>query len=127
MVDDFREKIVLLAVIFFHKGARQKFGRFLFDAHLFFVCTSSSLFIRCLVMQQLCMHHRCMHIFRGVESFTISTINFSIHGSNKRFSTNYMKARWLNQAYLYVLKLRDNYYIVLIRSFGSITGNILLL
>ena len=39
------------------------------------------------------------------------------------FSTNYMKALGLNQAYI-LLKLRNNYYIVLICSFGSITGNI---
>ena len=61
---------------------------------------------------------------RGVDSFTISTINFSIHGSKKDFSTNYMKALGLNQAYM-LLKLRNNYYIVLICSFGSITGNII--
>ena len=35
---------------------------------------------------------------RRVESFTISTINFGIHGSNQRFS-NYLKALGLNQAY----------------------------
>ena len=28
------------------------------------------------------IHPKCI---RGVESFTISTINFNIHGSNKRF------------------------------------------
>ena len=40
----------------------------------------------------------------------------------KDFSTNYMKALGLNQAYM-LLKLRNNYYIVLICSFGSNTGN----
>ena len=42
----------------------------------------------------------------------------------KDFLTNYMKALGLNQAYI-LFKLRNNYYIVLICSFGSITGNIL--
>ena len=37
------------------------------------------------------------------------------------FSTNFMKALGLNQAYM-VLKLRNNYYIVLMCSFGSIKG-----
>ena len=41
----------------------------------------------------------------------------------KDFSTNYMKALGLNQAYM-LLRLR-NYYLVLICLFGSITGNIL--
>ena len=50
--------------------------------------------------------------YRGVESFTISTINFCIHGSNKRFFDE-----GLNQAYM-LLKLRNNY---------NIKGNILLL
>ena len=58
-------------------------------------------------------------IIRGVESFTISTINFSIHGSNKRyFLTNYLKSLGLNQAYV-LLQLRNSYYIELICSFGS--------
>ena len=48
-----------------------------------------------------------------VESFTISTINFSIHDSNKRFFDNYLKALGLNQARM-LLKLRNNYYIVFI-------------
>ena len=39
-------------------------------------------------------------------------------------STNYKNALGLNQAYM-LLKLRNNYYIVLICSFGSIMGNIL--
>ena len=39
---------------------------------------------------------------QGVESFTISTINFSIHCSNKRF---FDKALGLNQAYTYVVKI----------------------
>ena len=38
------------------------------------------------------------------------------------FSTNYMKALGLNQAYM-LLKLGNNYHIVLTCSFGSITGN----
>ena len=42
----------------------------------------------------------------------------------KDFLTNYMKAIGLNQAYM-LLKLHNNYYIMLICSFGSITGNIL--
>ena len=42
----------------------------------------------------------------------------------KDFLTNYMKAIGLNQAYM-LLKLPNNYYIMLICSFGSITGNIL--
>ena len=53
-------------------------------------------------------------IHRGVESFTISTINFRIHGSYQ--VTNYMKALGLNKAYT-SLKLRKNYYRVLICSF----------
>ena len=62
---------------------------------------------------------------RGVESFTISTINLSIHGAViKNFSTNYMKALGLKQAYMF-LKLRNNFYIVLICSIGSMMGNIL--
>ena len=40
----------------------------------------------------------------------------------KDFSTNFMKALGLNQAYM-LLKLCNNYYIMLICSFGSITGN----
>ena len=39
----------------------------------------------------------------------------------KDFPTNYMKALGLNQAYM-LLKLRNKYCIVLICSFGSITG-----
>ena len=35
-----------------------------------------------------------------------------------------MKARGMNQAYM-LLKLRKNYYIMSLYSFGSITGNIL--
>ena len=42
----------------------------------------------------------------------------------KDFLKNYMKALGLNQAYM-LLKLRNNNYIVLICSFGSITGNVL--
>ena len=42
----------------------------------------------------------------------------------KDFLTHYMKAIGLNQAYM-LLKLYNNYYIMLICSFGSITGNIL--
>ena len=42
----------------------------------------------------------------------------------KDFSTNYMKALGLNQAYM-LLKLRNIHYIVLIYSIGSTTGNIL--
>ena len=42
----------------------------------------------------------------------------------KDFSTYYMKALGLNQAFM-LLKLCNNYYIVLICSLGSITGNIL--
>ena len=42
----------------------------------------------------------------------------------KDFSTNYMKALGLNQAYT-SLKLRNEYNIVLICSFRWITGNIL--
>ena len=42
----------------------------------------------------------------------------------KDFSTNYMNSLGLNQAYV-LLKLRNNYHIVLICSFGSITGKIL--
>ena len=61
------------------------------------------------------------YVFRGVESSTISSINFRILGSNKRFSTNYMTAIGLNQAYT-SLKLRKKYNIVLICSFRSITG-----
>ena len=37
---------------------------------------------------------------RGFESSTISFFNFSILGSNSRFSTNYMTALGLNQAYI---------------------------
>ena len=44
----------------------------------------------------------------------------------KDFSTNYMTALGMNQAYT-SLKLRNKYNIVLICSFRSITGNILLL
>ena len=62
--------------------------------------------------------------FRGVESFTISTINLSIHGSNKRFFDKLYEGSRLNQANM-LLVLRNNYYIVLICSFVSITGNIL--
>ena len=40
----------------------------------------------------------------------------------KDFSTKYMKDLGLNQAYM-LLKLRNNDYIVLIFSFGSIKGN----
>ena len=40
----------------------------------------------------------------------------------KDFSTNYMKALGLNQVYM-LLNLRNNYYIVLICSIGSTTGN----
>ena len=61
-------------------------------------------------------------IIRGVESFTIYTISVSM-AAIKDFSTNYMKALGLNQAYM-MLELRNNYYIVLICSFGLITGNI---
>ena len=57
----------------------------------------------------------------GFESFTISTINFSIHGSNQRLLTNYMRALGLNQVYM-LLNLRNNYYKALICSFGSITN-----
>ena len=60
--------------------------------------------------------------YRGVESSTISSINFSILGSNNRFSTNYMTALGLNQAYT-SLKLCNKYNKVLICSFRSITGN----
>ena len=63
-------------------------------------------------------------IFRGVESSTISSINFSILGINKRFPTNYMTALGLNQAYT-SLKLRNKYDIVLICSLRSMRGNIL--
>ena len=42
----------------------------------------------------------------------------------KDFSTNFLKALGLNQVYMF-LKLRNNNYIVLICSFGSIKGNIL--
>ena len=42
----------------------------------------------------------------------------------KDFSTNYIKALGLNQAYI-LFKLRNNYCIMLICSFGSLTGNIL--
>ena len=83
---------------------------------------------------QCCCSHKLLNILtlktcgnsmnRGVESFTISTINLSIHDSNKRFSTNYMKALGLTQAYM-LLKLSKNYYIVFICSLGSIMGNIL--
>ena len=59
-------------------------------------------------------------ICTGVESFTISTINFSFHGSNKRFFDTLYEG--LNQAYMLV-KLRNTYHIVSICSFGSITGN----
>ena len=67
------------------------------------------------------MIYPVIRLYRGFESISISTINFSIHGSKKRF---YMKALGLNQAYI-LLKLRKNYSIVLICSFGSTTGNIL--
>ena len=53
---------------------------------------------------------------RGIESFTIPTINFSTMAVMTDFSKNYMKALGLNQAYM-LLKLRNNYYTVLICSF----------
>ena len=46
----------------------------------------------------------------------LGTINFSIHGSHKRFFENYLKALGLNQEYM-LLKLRNSYYIVLICPF----------
>ena len=46
-----------------------------------------------------------------------------MHVSNKRFFDKLFEALGLNQAYL-MLKSRNNYYLVLICSFGSITGNI---
>ena len=42
----------------------------------------------------------------------------------KDFSTNYMEALGLNQAYM-MLKLHNNYYIVLVRAIRSIMENIL--
>ena len=48
--------------------------------------------------------------------FTISNINLSIHGSNTRFFDNYMKALGLDQVNM-LLKLLNNYYIVLICAF----------
>ena len=69
---------------------------------------------------------KMISIGRGVESFTISTINFSIHGSNTRFFEfeNYKTSLGLNQACM-LLKLRNTYYIVVICSIGPIMGNIL--
>ena len=49
-----------------------------------------------------------MKVSSGVESFTISSINFSIHGSNNRFFDIFYEGSRLNQAYM-VLKLRNNY------------------
>ena len=59
---------------------------------------------------------------RGVESSTISTINFSFLAVIKDFSTNYLTALGLNQAYT-SLKLRNKYNKVLICSLRLITGN----
>ena len=61
---------------------------------------------------------------QGVESFTISIINLSIDSSNKRFFNKLYEGP-RPESIIYVLKLRDNFYIVLICSFGSITGKIL--
>ena len=66
------------------------------------------------------------------KSYTICTINWEFFllatvaaisvsmAVIKDFSANYMKALELNEAYM-LLKLRKNYYIVLICSFGSIS------
>ena len=60
-------------------------------------------------------------LYRGVESFTIYLISISVSVAViKDCSTSYLKALVLNQAYM-LLKLRNNYYIVLICSFGSKT------
>ena len=55
----------------------------------------------------------CIPFSRGVESFTITTINFSTHGSNKRFFDKLNEGSRA-ESNRYVLKLRNNYYIVLI-------------
>ena len=61
------------------------------------------------------------HSSRGDESFTIYLLSISVSMAViKDFSANYMKALELNEAYM-LLKLRKNYYIVLICSFGSIS------
>ena len=65
--------------------------------------------------------------FRGIESSTISSINFSILGSNNRFFDKLYDGSW-SESSIYIdtsLKLRNKYNIVLICSFRSITGNIL--
>ena len=59
----------------------------------------------------------------GDESYTISTINFGIHGSNKKFLKLYEGSR--AKSSIYDVKLCNNYYKVLICSFRSIAGNIL--
>ena len=63
---------------------------------------------------------------RGVESSTISFINFSILGSNKRFFNILYDGSWSESSiYSIQRKLRNKYNKVLICSFRSITGNIL--
>ena len=65
----------------------------------------------------------CTLYARGLNHLPYLSISVSM-AVIKDFLTNYMKALGLNQAYI-LFKLRNNYYIVLICSFGSITGNIL--
>ena len=63
-------------------------------------------------------------LMRGVESFTISAIYFSIDCSNKRFFNKLYEGDRAESS-IYVVKITNNYSIVLICSFGSITVNIL--
>ena len=62
---------------------------------------------------------------QGVDSFTISTINFSIHGSSEKrfFDKLYEGAR--AESSIYNVKNYVTIIKVLICSFGPITGNIL--
>ena len=53
-----------------------------------------------------------MTLYRGVESVTLLSISVSM-AVIKDFSTYYMKAQGLNQAYM-VLEWRNNYHIVLV-------------
>ena len=44
-------------------------------------------------------------LFYNIESFTISTINFSIHGSNKRFVDKLYEGSRPDETSIYVLKI----------------------
>ena len=73
---------------------------------------------------KMCIFVLLRYIYRGLESSTITIINFSILGSNKRFFDKLFDGSWSESANT-SLKLCNKYNIVLICSFRSIMANIL--